>query len=141
MSFVSNGVASDKMLSSAKLNNPDIGFNDSSFDASFDPIFDFNFENKAVNDFIKKSVNKTTNPFDTSFWNEDNLKKITPKAKNTVSLFGTDEIAEVKQSTSSPNQNETAFSELESIFKGIQINKGTGMAKGGRSTHKLDFQY
>ncbi len=138
MSFVSNGVASDKMLSSAaKLNTSDFDFNDT----SFDPIFDFNYENKAVNDFLKKSANKTTNPFDTSFWNEDNLKKITPKNQKIISLFGTEEIAEVKESTSSANQTGGGSSDFESIFKGIQINKGTGMAKGGRSTHKLDFQY
>ena len=138
MSFVSNGMAAfNKMPSSAQSNNSDIDFNDT----SCDPILDFNFENKAVNDFIKKT-NKTTNPFDTSFWDESNLKNITPKKNQTViSLFGSGEVAAAKPSDTNNNPIESNSSAHESTFHGIKINHGPGMAKGGRSTHKLDFQY
>lgn len=138
MSFVSNGMAAfSKMLSSSsKLNSSDIDN-----DTSYDPILDFNFENKAVNDFIKKS-SKTTNPFDTSFWDESNLKNITPKSnKKVISLFGSEEVTEVKEPAAANKHTEAYNSAPESIFQGIKINQGTGMAKGGRSTHKLDFQY
>lgn len=127
--------AFNKMLSSGQLNNSNTDINDS----SYDPILDINFENKAVNDYIKKT-NKSTNPFDTSFWDEDNLKSLTPTNKKIINLFDMNEVTEIKQSSS--NQHSQEYNAApESIFQGIKINQGTGMSKGGRSYHKLDFKY
>lgn len=127
----------------------------------FAKLLDNKFGNSAFSDNLlsapKGNSNKiASNPFDTDGkWTRPSIndtsfsstkaysikeKTDTPKYEN---IFGktTTPVTDNMQGGNSSIFGEASVNSISTIFEGIQINKGTGMAKGSSGLHKLDFCY
>lgn len=107
----------------------------------FARVLDSKFGNSAFSDNLLAPPPKNRgniNPFDTGNWEKpdmnDYYKKNNPYSIKTKATKGVD------ANKKADNGHSEAYNTApESIFGGF--NKGTGMSKGGRSRHKLDFCY
>lgn len=117
----------------------------------FSKLLDNKFGNSAFSSNLLekpkgvKNNNSSINPFDKdgkwarpdindTFNNSTNPFSIKSKPSPKVEASG-------ENSMPASIFQEAECKQVASIFDGIQINKGTGMAKGGAIRHKLDFCY
>lgn len=142
MSFVQNGSfeafaqASAEIKQNTSESNP-FGLKD------FSKLLDAKFGNSAFSDNIlqapKGDIGKT-NPFDKNAVDKLKQSKLpNTSGGNVTKTGGVGKIA-AKNSGDGGDGNSSNFAST-SIFDGLQINKGTGFAKGGAGRHKLDFCY
>ena len=152
MSFIQNGsfealaqASAEKKQNKSSESNP-FGLK------HFSKLLDAKFGNSAFSDNIlpaPKGNIAQTNPFD-----RNAVKKLTPTKTNqppkkkdeqtTISIYGgatVNKASGVGQKSTDPKPDGNSTLSATSIFDGLQINKGTGFAKGGAGRHKLDFCY
>lgn len=115
----------------------------------FSKLLDSKFGNSAFSNNLLEAPrgqqNKSSNPFDKDGkWTRPDINESFNTSTNPFSIK-----SKPAPKTAKADENyvpasifqETSYKEVSSIFDGMQINKGTGMAKGGRSRHKLDICY
>lgn len=136
MSFVQNGSFEALAQASANTNNTSTDSNPFGL-KDFARVLDAKFGNSAFSDNLLAAPSgtiKSTNPFD-----RQAMDKIdsSPYQGGRTAVKKTE--AKTETGGSGNDHSEAYNSAPSSIFSGF--NKGTGMARGGKSKHKLDFCY
>ena len=140
MSFVQNG-SFEAIAQNLSANTPNTSETNPFGLKDFARMLDNKFGNSAFSDNLLAAPpkqNGNLNPFDKGNWDKPDIGDYYGKG-NPYSIKSKSAKA-VDNSQKTDNGHSEAYNSApESIFGGF--NKGTGMACGGRSRHKLDFCY